>query len=151
MHACRRDHSLVPVRRRHELRPFDSLMTVAPLSTRSDFGALRRNGRRSSVGNVRDGALWCRFAPDSQAIPPLVAFALSRKVGPAVQRNRFRRRMKPLLQNVSLPAGRWLFGVQHDDALVRFNALPSTELRRRVEELVQTATDRADVGRTASR
>lgn len=74
---------------------------------RSAFARLAREGRRS-----RAGALWCTYILDPTATPPRVAYALSRAVGPAVVRNRLRRRLRALLEATSLPPGLYLIGAQ---------------------------------------
>lgn len=59
-------------------------------------------------------------APSPEAIgdPPRVAFAVSRKVGPAVVRNRLRRQVRAHLTSLRaadealFPAGSWLFAIQ---------------------------------------
>ncbi|HEX2785655.1 MAG TPA: ribonuclease P protein component, partial [Ilumatobacteraceae bacterium] len=45
-----------------------------------------------------------------------VAYALGRAIGPAVVRNRLRRRLRALLDDVSLPPGLYLIGAQTDAA-----------------------------------
>lgn len=60
--------------------------------------------------------LWCTFIldPPGTVTPPRVAFALGRALGPAVVRNRVRRRLRAMLQRASceeaLPPGWYLFG-----------------------------------------
>ena len=74
---------------------------------RSAFTRLAREGRRT-----RAGVLWCTYLPDPAATPPRVAYALGRAIGPAVVRNRLRRRLRVLLDNTSLPPGLYLIGAQ---------------------------------------
>ena len=53
------------------------------------------------------------FLPGDPAIPPRVAYAVSKRVGPAVVRNRVRRRLRAatLAHRVELrPGGAYLFG-----------------------------------------
>ena len=74
---------------------------------RSAFTRLAREGRRT-----RAGVLWCTYIPDPSAVPPRVAYALGRAVGPAVVRNRLRRQLRALLTESSLPPGQYLIGAQ---------------------------------------
>jgi ribonuclease P protein component len=43
-------------------------------------------------------------------MPPRVAFAVGRRVGGAVDRNRVRRRLRAIARDTGLPAGTWLVG-----------------------------------------
>ncbi len=73
-------------------------------------GAFRRlacEGRRT-----RAGVLWCTYLPDPSAMPPRVAYALGRAIGPAVVRNRLRRQLRALLAGETLPPGLYLIGAQ---------------------------------------
>lgn len=74
---------------------------------RSAFTRLAHEGKRT-----RAGVLWCTYVPDPDAMPPRVAYALGRAIGPAVVRNRLRRRLQALLAASSLPAGLYLIGAQ---------------------------------------
>lgn len=74
---------------------------------RSAFTRLANEGRRA-----RAGVLWCIYIPDPVAIPPRVAWALGRAIGPAVVRNRLRRRLRALLNEARLPPGLYLIGAQ---------------------------------------
>jgi ribonuclease P protein component len=58
--------------------------------------------------------LWCTYLLEPDATPARVAFALSRAIGPAVARNRVRRRLRALLAASSLPPGLYLIGAQAD-------------------------------------
>jgi ribonuclease P protein component len=62
----------------------------------------------------RRRSLWCSYLPDIDSTPPRVAFAIGRKVGPAVVRNRLRRQIRAVLheqqQLGQVQAGSYLFG-----------------------------------------
>ena len=74
---------------------------------RSAFTRLADDGRRT-----RAGVLWCTYIPDPAATPPRVAYALGRAIGPAVVRNRLRRRLRAMLSTIELPPGVYLIGAQ---------------------------------------
>ena len=78
---------------------------------RRTFLELRRSGRR-----VRAGGLSLTFLadPPERHDPPRVAYAISRRVGNAVVRNRVRRRMRALMPGLlgSAPGGAYLVVVQ---------------------------------------
>jgi len=74
---------------------------------RSAFTRLAHEGRRT-----RAGVLWCTYIPDPDAMPPRVAYALGRAIGPAVVRNRLRRQLRALLDAAALPPGLYLIGAQ---------------------------------------
>ena len=74
---------------------------------RDAFVRLRRDGKR-----VRADPLWCSFVLDPELVPPKVAFAIGRAVGPALRRNRLRRRLRSLLADSDVPPGLYLFGAR---------------------------------------
>ncbi len=74
---------------------------------RSAFTRLADEGQRT-----RAGVLWCTYIPDPAATPPRVAYALGRAIGPAVVRNRLRRRLRAMLATLELPPGFYLIGAQ---------------------------------------
>ena len=74
---------------------------------RDAFVRLRRDGTR-----VRAEPLWCSFVLDPELVPPQVAFAIGRAVGPAVRRNRLRRRLRALLADSDVPPGLYLIGAR---------------------------------------
>ena len=45
--------------------------------------------------------MWCRYVPDPHAVPPRLAFSIGRTVGPAVARNRLRRRLRAAVQSLA--------------------------------------------------
>jgi len=64
---------------------------IGRIHERREFERLSRDGRRA-----RTETLWCRYLDEPQAEPPRIAFAIGRTVGPAVVRNRLRRRLRAL-------------------------------------------------------
>lgn len=72
---------------------------------RDAFIRLRRDGVR-----LRVDPLWCSFVPDSEVVPPQVAFAIGRATGSAVQRNLLRRRLRAVLRGCEVPPGLLLIG-----------------------------------------
>jgi ribonuclease P protein component len=54
--------------------------------------------------------IWCTFVLDPTLQPPRVAFAIGRAVGPAVVRNRIRRRLRSALPAIELTPGLYLIG-----------------------------------------
>ena len=96
---------------------------------RAAFRRLSAEGRRT-----RAGALWCTYVLDPSASPPRVAFALGRALGPAVVRNRLRRRLRVLLSASSLPAGLYLVGATPAAVERSFDAL-RTDLSRLLQSI----------------
>lgn len=109
---------------------------VAPVRSREDFAALSRSRARGSSGPI-----WIVHAPPTDAAQPVaqVAYAVSKKVGSAVVRNRVRRRLRPLMDDLDaqgeLPAGGYLVGVRPDVV-----DLPTAELRRHLARAVASST-----------
>jgi ribonuclease P protein component len=100
---------------------------------RSAFTRIASQGRRT-----RAGVLWCTYVldPPGTVTPPRVAYALGRALGPAVVRNRVRRRLRAMLQQASsesaLPAGEYLFGAQPAAA-----TRSSTELQFDLQQILR--------------
>ena len=85
--------------------------------------------------------MWCSFVADPSVSPPQVAFAISRAVGPAVTRNRLRRRLRAILGAMDLPNGLYLFGGQPSMSELTF-----VELETRAAALLDAAQHpRADL------
>ena len=64
---------------------------IAGISDRAVFAAIRAEGQ-----HVRSSDLRLRFLPGDGSTQPKVAYAISKKVGNAVVRNRVRRRLRAL-------------------------------------------------------
>lgn len=112
---------------------------VAPVRTRDEFAALSRSNVRG-----RSGPIWVVRATHRAhheggpptAEEPHVAYAVSKKVGNAVVRNRIRRRLRALMAQLGpddgLAPGLYLVGVR-PDAVV----LSHAELRHRLVEALR--------------
>lgn|GEM_PF-131471 len=114
---------------------------------RRTFLELRRSGRR-----VRSGVLTVTFAPNAPdcADPPAVAFAVARKVGPAVKRNHIRRRIRSAMREIQadsppiVPSGAYLISVRSEATTRTYDEL-SNDLRRALKKLGHsTRTDASE-------
>ena len=118
----------VPTGRPRDPRP-------QPVHGRTAFVQLRRSRRRSWSGPVR-----VQFLP-AQGTDEIrrVAFAVPRKVGSAVERNLFRRRLRAITAGATamIPPGAYLVGI---DQGVR--DLPFQELEAKVIEAMQRASQK---------
>ena len=106
---------------------------IDPIRERDAFIRLRRDGVR-----VRIDPLWCSFVPDSEVIPPQVAFAIGRAIGSAVQRNLVRRRLRAVLRGCEVPPGLLLIG-----ASTRVNERTFAELEQCLNDLMRKVVDRS--------
>ncbi|MDE0654512.1 MAG: ribonuclease P protein component [bacterium] len=99
----------------------------------STFERLRQDGRV-----VRHGVLEFRYLLDGGDGPPRVAFAVSRRAGSAVVRNRLRRRLRAVMRELGDPARRPAF--PSGDYLIRPRgnaaAAAFVRLRRDAEHLL---------------
>ena len=97
---------------------------------RDAFHRLRRDGVRARVG-----PLWCSYVHDADMSVPGVAFAIGRASGPAVVRNRLRRRLRAILRDAEVPPGFLLVGSSPSASELTFAQLASTvhQLLTRVE------------------
>jgi ribonuclease P protein component len=106
---------------------------IGRISARREFEQLTRHGRRA-----RTTTLWCRYLDEPGASPPRVAFAIGRAVGPAVTRNRLRRRLRELVRRAVLSdpplltGGRLLIGARPAAAELSFE-----RLAREVDDLLR--------------
>ena len=82
--------------------------------SRPPVGLIWRVGDRATfvafrhARRVRRGLLTVAWVGDDRGLPPRVAFAISTKVGPAVVRNRLRRRLRDLARHGALGSGAWM-------------------------------------------
>jgi RNase P protein component len=76
------------------------------IQDRTTFGALRRAPR------VRRGPLTVAWLEGDSREPPRVGFAINRRVGGAVVRNRLRRRLREAARRAGLAPGVWFVSAQ---------------------------------------
>jgi ribonuclease P protein component len=87
---------------------------------RATFDALATGGRR------RRGPISMTFLPGDSSLPPRVAYAVGRRVGPAVVRNRVRRRLRAATwaHRAELQlGGAYLFGAAPSAATAPFDEI----------------------------
>ncbi|GAC1315311.1 MAG: hypothetical protein NVSMB12_10500 [Acidimicrobiales bacterium] len=72
---------------------------------------------------VTRGFLTVAWLDDGSDTPPRLAFAINRKVGSAVSRNRIRRRVRELARHSALAPGAWLVVVAPGAATAPFATL----------------------------
>lgn len=96
---------------------------------RATMLALRRSRQR-----VRSGPLTVTFVPGDPGTPPQVAYAIGRKAGGAVVRNRLRRRLRAIVAELApaLRPGAYLLGATAEATRLSFE-----ELRAVVVDAVQ--------------
>jgi ribonuclease P protein component len=90
---------------------------------RATFEALRRKGRR-----VKRGAITVTWVAGDPAEPPRVAYAIGRRAGGAVVRNRIRRRLRAITREVGaqLRPGAYLVGASAAAASLPYRDLKAT-------------------------
>ncbi len=83
---------------------------------------------------MRSGSLWCSVILDPSLPAPKVAYAVGKRSGSAVARNRIRRRLRPLMaaNSSQLPRGYFLVGASSEAA-----TMSATALNSEVAQLVQ--------------
>jgi ribonuclease P protein component len=98
---------------------------ILRIRDRGAFEHLARDGTR-----IRRSALWCTWCPDPDSTHASVAFAISRAYGPAVDRNRLRRRIRAILREIDnqspLPPNLMLMGARPTAIELTFDQLKST-------------------------
>jgi len=80
---------------------------------------------------VRKGPITVTFAPAVKPAPPQVAYAIGRRVGGAVVRNRLRRRMRAIVADTAgeLAPGAYLVGVAPEATTLSFGELKTIVLQ----------------------
>jgi ribonuclease P protein component len=104
------------------------------IGDRATFEVLRRSGRRA-----RRGPVTVTYAPAGDATQPRVAYAVGRKVGNAVTRNRVRRRLRAAVaETPELRSGAYLVAAGPAAARESYD-----ELRRQVATAMVAAGGKA--------
>src|SRR3954452_21284577 len=101
-------------------------MRIGRVQDRRSFLRLRAEGRRGRSGPVSVTAV-----PDPSLDPPRVAFAIGRRTGNAVTRNRVRRRLRAAASASPPPAGLYLVQAGPGATTIGFDEL-STHLETAV-------------------
>lgn len=99
----------------------DHPVVVAPvrrLSGAARFAALRQTRHRA-----RSGPLRVSWVPGPHEAPARVAYAIGRRVGPAVVRNRLRRRLREVVAALDPAPGDYLVACDPDAASLPFSDL----------------------------
>ena len=111
--------------------PAQAVGLIGRLGDRAGFARLRAEGRRT-----RAGAVTVTFAPGAPDGSARVAYAIGRRVGGAVVRNRVRRRLRAIVAQLDPPPrpGDYLIGVGPAAAEASFG-----ELRTMVCEALRKA------------
>jgi ribonuclease P protein component len=97
-------------------RSGQALSLIWRVRDRDTFAAFVRGHRG------RRGPLTVTYLPDESA-PPRVAYAIGRRVGPAVRRNRLRRRLRAQAMGLGLPSGAFLISVRPTAATLTYAEL----------------------------
>ena len=103
-----------------------------PIRSRQTFDQLRRSGRRG-----RCGPLTVSYLPEPSWEHPRVGYAIGRRVGNAVVRNRLRRRLRAIVseQAPDLPAGAYMVVSGPEGPRLRYE-----ELKVAMSQAVEKAT-----------
>jgi ribonuclease P protein component len=111
---------------------------IRRIRERRAFERLARHGTR-----VRSTSLWCSYLHDPELGAPHVAFAIGRAVGPAVVRNRLRRRIRSVLHELQrdgdLPVCWLSIGARPAATELTFDQL-RREVRRMIDRIPAPAT-----------
>ena len=111
-----------------------STVTIGPVRSRHTHEALRRSSARG-----RSGPVSVAFVADSSWSGAEVAYAINRRVGIAVVRNRLRRRLKAIMAELgpSLPSGAYVVRTGPDGPSLGF-----AELKVAMSQALEKATHR---------
>ena len=105
---------------------------VGRLRGRRAFADLAQRGR-----TVRSGPLRVRHfaAPEDTSIGPRVGYAIGKRTGPAVVRNRIRRRLRAAVASTAMPLTSGFYLISAESAA---SALPFTELVAALDNAVMS-------------
>ncbi len=95
---------------------------VGRISHRATFVALRKPAARATVGPLR--VSWLPPAPAGTI--PQVGYAIGKRCGTAVRRNRLRRRLREAVRNQPIAPGTYLVIAEPEAAELSFTELAST-------------------------
>ncbi len=100
--------------------PAQAVGLIRPVTDRATFASFRCSPRR-----VRRGPVAVTFVPEDGGEPVRVAYAVGRRVGGAVQRNRLRRRLRAVVSELGdqLHAGAYLVSAGPEAKFVSFGEL----------------------------
>ena len=114
-----------------------SRTVLAPIRSRHTFEDLRRSRVRG-----RSGPLSVVFVPQSTWSRSEVAYAINRKLGNAVMRNRLRRRLRSILSGHAppLPAGAYLIRTGPEAPHLAFNEL-KVAMSQALEQVTRRTAD----------
>lgn len=147
------EEARVPPSHVDESRPVD-LEGPPPEGASTSVGLIWRVNRRRTFAAMRDapsgryGGLTVSWLGGRDEEPLRVAFAIGKKVGGAVERNRARRRLRSLMRELSgsLPRGSYLIGMQPSAARLGYQ-----ELNTALVHALHAATRRASPDALARR
>ena len=113
---------------------------IDSIRDRDVFVRLGREGVR-----FRREPVWCTYLQDSGLTRCHVAFAIGRPVGPAVVRNRLRRRLRVIVRQNGFAPGYLLIGVRPKAAELTFDQLRTTmaDLATAVSTSLEPRVERA--------
>lgn len=100
---------------------------------RRTFLTLRTDG-----GRGRSGPVSITVVPSDDGTPPRVAFAIGKRVGNAVERNRLRRRLRAVVSELQPPSGAYLLSAGPEAT-----AFSYAELRGHVSRALDAAVVRS--------
>ena len=130
-HPCRTEHHQEPPRQ----GPRPTVGLIQRIHGRHAFSTLSRDGRR-----IRRSSLWCTWCPQPSSTATSVAYSIGRACGPAVTRNRLRRRLREIVRQLDqldpLPPGLLLIGARPSAVELTFD-----QLHTETERLLRAATD----------
>jgi ribonuclease P protein component len=109
---------------------------IDSIRDRDVFVRLGRDGVR-----FRREPLWCTYLQQNDLERCHVAFAIGRPVGPAVERNRLRRRLRVIVRQHDFAPGFWLIGARASAVELTFDQLQVKMLD--LATAVSTSLDRS--------